>query len=108
MTRNTDILEDARDAYKLAADHENENRLAALDDLRFGRLGEPFNIRCGYVCWKHFNMYLESRDPERYWAFVVTGSHECLLAKLKLSRGKMRQPCFVRFDRQGPCLKGSW
>ncbi|WP_337187011.1 portal protein [Phenylobacterium sp.] len=36
------ILEDAREAFRLAADAEAENRREALDDLRFARLGEQW------------------------------------------------------------------
>ncbi len=37
-----DILADAREAFKLAAEAERDNREAALDDLRFARLGEQW------------------------------------------------------------------
>ena len=37
-----DILEEARAAFRLAADAEAENRRDALDDLRFARLGEQW------------------------------------------------------------------
>jgi len=37
-----DILEEARTAFRLAADAEAENRRDALDDLRFARLGEQW------------------------------------------------------------------
>lgn len=37
-----DILEEARGAFRLAADAEAENRREALDDLRFARLGEQW------------------------------------------------------------------
>ncbi|ODT85703.1 portal protein [Phenylobacterium sp. SCN 70-31] len=36
------ILEEAREAFRLAADAEAENRREALDDLRFARLGEQW------------------------------------------------------------------
>lgn len=42
MAKDSDILEDAQEAFKLANDHESENRIAALDDLKFGRLGEQW------------------------------------------------------------------
>ena len=47
MTSDSDILKDAREAFRLAADAESDNRTAALDDLRFGRLGEqwPASVR---------------------------------------------------------------
>ena len=37
-----DILEEAREAFELAAEAEAENRREALDDLRFARLGEQW------------------------------------------------------------------
>lgn len=37
-----DILAEAKDAFRLAADAEAENRRDALDDLRFARLGEQW------------------------------------------------------------------
>ena len=42
-----DIISEARAAFQLAADAEAENRRAALDDIRFARLGEqwPEQIR---------------------------------------------------------------
>lgn len=40
-----DILAEAREAFRLAADAEAENRREALDDLRFGRLGEQWPER---------------------------------------------------------------
>ena len=40
-----DILEEAREAFQLAADAEAENRREALDDLRFARLGEQWPER---------------------------------------------------------------
>ncbi len=42
-----DILENAKEAFRLCEEREAENRAAALDDLRFARLGEqwPANIR---------------------------------------------------------------
>lgn len=42
-----DLLEDAREAFKECEDAEGENRSAAIDDLRFARLGEqwPEQIR---------------------------------------------------------------
>ncbi|MDB5418148.1 MAG: hypothetical protein JWP50_1567, partial [Phenylobacterium sp.] len=39
------ILEEAREAFELAADAEAENRRDALDDLRFARLGEQWPER---------------------------------------------------------------
>lgn len=44
MAKDSDILKDAHDAFKLADDHESENRADALDDLRFGRLGEQWPV----------------------------------------------------------------
>lgn len=38
-------------------------------DLR-GRLDGPFDIRFGYVCWRHFNVFLAGRHGEAYWRFV--------------------------------------
>jgi hypothetical protein len=42
-----DILSEAKEAFRLSEEREAENRAAALDDLRFARLGEqwPSNIR---------------------------------------------------------------
>ncbi len=42
-----ETLTDAQEAFKLASDAESDNRIAALGDLRFGRLGEqwPESIR---------------------------------------------------------------
>ena len=40
--KNEDILKDAREAFELARDCEAENRLAAVDDIRFARLGEQW------------------------------------------------------------------
>lgn len=42
-----DILSDAKEAFELAQTHESENRIEALDDLRFARLGEqwPTKVR---------------------------------------------------------------
>ena len=40
-----EILEEAREAFELAADAEAENRREALDDLRFARLGEQWPER---------------------------------------------------------------
>lgn len=37
-----DILAEAKDAFRLAADAEAENRREALDDLRFARLGDQW------------------------------------------------------------------
>uniref|UniRef100_UPI0025F089CE portal protein n=1 Tax=uncultured Phenylobacterium sp. TaxID=349273 RepID=UPI0025F089CE len=37
-----DILSEAREAFRLAADAEAENRREALDDIRFARLGEQW------------------------------------------------------------------
>ena len=41
------ILSDAKDAFALCEEAESENRLAALDDLRFAKLGEqwPESVR---------------------------------------------------------------
>jgi hypothetical protein len=38
-----DIIAEAKDAFDDAADHESENRLAALDDIRFARLGDQWD-----------------------------------------------------------------
>jgi hypothetical protein len=43
---------------------------AYVDPALRDRLSEPFDVRFGYVCWKHFNAFLERRDPERYWGYV--------------------------------------
>jgi hypothetical protein len=42
------IIQEAREAFQLAADAEAENRREALDDIRFARLGEqwPDKVRC--------------------------------------------------------------
>lgn len=42
-----DILSEAKKAFDLAVEVENDNRLNAVDDLRFGRLGEqwPTHVR---------------------------------------------------------------
>ncbi|THD80625.1 MAG: hypothetical protein E7812_07805 [Phenylobacterium sp.] len=40
-----EILQEAREAFELAADAEAENRREALDDLRFARLGEQWPER---------------------------------------------------------------
>jgi Phage P22-like portal protein len=40
-----DILEEAQEAFKLATDTEMDNRKAALEDLRFARLGEQWDIK---------------------------------------------------------------
>ncbi len=47
MATSEDILEDAKAAFKRCEEAEQENRTAALDDLRFARLGEqwPAEIR---------------------------------------------------------------
>ena len=42
MARNDEILEDAKEAFHLCEEREAENRAAALDDLRFARLGEQW------------------------------------------------------------------
>jgi hypothetical protein len=42
MAKDSDILKDAQEAFKVAADAESDNRAAALDDLRFGRLGDQW------------------------------------------------------------------
>src|SRR4029078_13589090 len=41
------LLGDAKDAFALCEEAESENRLAALDDLRFAKLGEqwPESVR---------------------------------------------------------------
>lgn len=43
MTGDDSLLSDAREAFEDAQDHEAENRVAALDDLRFARLGEQWD-----------------------------------------------------------------
>jgi len=43
---------------------------AYIDPALRARLAEPFDIGFAYVCWKRFNIFLEGRDRERYWAFV--------------------------------------
>ena len=43
---------------------------AYLDPALRERLGEPFDIRFGYLCWKRFNLYLEGQDAGRYWGYV--------------------------------------
>jgi hypothetical protein len=45
---------------------------AYMDPALRERLGDPFDIRFGYVCWKRFNMYLEGEDADRYWGYVHT------------------------------------
>jgi hypothetical protein len=47
VAKDDDILAEARDAFKECEEAESENREAALDDLKFGRLGEqwPEEIR---------------------------------------------------------------
>lgn len=42
-----DVIAEAKEAFEAAQEHENENRLDALDDIRFARLGEqwPEKIR---------------------------------------------------------------
>jgi hypothetical protein len=42
MATDTDDLKDALEAFKLAVDSESDNRKAALDDLKFARLGEQW------------------------------------------------------------------
>ena len=43
MARDDDILEDALEAFKLSSDNERDNRLAALDDLKFARLSDQWS-----------------------------------------------------------------
>ena len=38
MSKNHDLLKDAKEAFALAEERERENRADALDDLRFARL----------------------------------------------------------------------
>ena len=38
-----DILEEAKDIFRLCEENESDNRENALDDLRFGRLGEQWD-----------------------------------------------------------------
>jgi hypothetical protein len=45
MAADDDILEEAQEAFKLATDTEMDNRKAALEDLRFARLGEQWDIK---------------------------------------------------------------
>ena len=42
-----DLLKEAKEAFELCVAHEAENRAAALDDIRFARLGEqwPLEVR---------------------------------------------------------------
>jgi len=42
LTGDEAILEEAREAYELACEVENENRLDAMDDIKFARLGEQW------------------------------------------------------------------
>ncbi|MBI2685275.1 MAG: hypothetical protein HYX27_03090 [Acidobacteria bacterium] len=49
---------------------EKRNLAALIDPDRRGEIAGPFDIRYGYVCWKHFNVYLESQGPDRYWGYV--------------------------------------
>lgn len=42
MARDDDIHQEAMEAFELAQDNERDNRLAALDDLRFARLSEQW------------------------------------------------------------------
>jgi hypothetical protein len=37
------ILEDAKDKFRICEENESDNRENALDDLRFGRLGEQWD-----------------------------------------------------------------
>lgn len=41
-TKDEDILEEAKEAFADARDSESDNRIAALDDLKFARLGEQW------------------------------------------------------------------
>jgi hypothetical protein len=57
LMADDDILSDARDAFALCEEAESENRLEALDDLRFAKLGEQWSesvrqqrIRDGRPC----------------------------------------------------------
>ncbi len=47
MASDEDLLSEARELYKLATDGDSHNRVEALDDLKFARLGEqwPLQIR---------------------------------------------------------------
>src|SRR5215470_19022848 len=47
MSKDQDLLKDAKEAFALAEERERDNRADALDDLRFARLAEqwPENIR---------------------------------------------------------------
>jgi hypothetical protein len=42
MSKDDDLLEEAKDNYKLAEEAESDNRKEALADLKFGRLGEQW------------------------------------------------------------------
>ena len=42
MAKDEDLLSEAKEAFTLAADTESDNRVEALDDLRFSRLGEQW------------------------------------------------------------------
>jgi hypothetical protein len=44
MARDDDILDEAQEAFKLASDNEHDNRDAALEDLKFARLGEQWSL----------------------------------------------------------------
>lgn len=47
MSKDDNILEEAKEAFELAVEHEHDNRAEAIDDLRFARLAEqwPDNVR---------------------------------------------------------------
>ena len=47
MSNDEDILNEAKEAFELAVEHEHDNRAEALDDVRFARLAEqwPDNVR---------------------------------------------------------------
>ena len=49
---------------------------AYIDPALRDRLPGPFDIRFGYVCWKHFNAFLEARDPDRYWGYVHAATQD--------------------------------
>jgi hypothetical protein len=47
MSKDEDVLREAREAFELCVEHEHENRAEALDDIRFARLAEqwPDSVR---------------------------------------------------------------
>lgn len=43
---------------------------AYIDPAQRERLPGPFDMRFAYICWRHFNQFLEARDANTYWHFV--------------------------------------